>query len=208
VSLILLAIAAGVAAASGLVAARMRRGAAAVAEPGAGGVEDAADVAGPGPFEGLPFARGDVVSADREERWLAGALVARDAGRVISVLFVAPEGSVHRAVVVYPAPRHDILWLHPVVLDCPPEPPATLEIEGATLTRRGRIPVAIERLGQGAPRLGEVTLWATYEGGGDGVAVVLCSDGRVHAWAGRRYDAGEYDRLGRGEPEATGPASS
>src|ERR1043166_5470216 len=43
-------------------------------------------------FAGMPLTLGDVVAAEHEERWLAGALVAREDGVVLAALFVAPEG--------------------------------------------------------------------------------------------------------------------
>src|SRR5829696_7263293 len=43
-------------------------------------------------FAGMPLMLGDVVSADHEERWLAGALLAREGGHAVAALFLAPEG--------------------------------------------------------------------------------------------------------------------
>lgn len=198
-SLILIAVAASISVAAGVFAARRRKRedredaeASDEARRGAG-----KPAAAPSPFEGLALALGDVVSSDREERWLAGALIAREAGRVVSVLFVAPEGATHGAVAVFPEPRRDIYWLAPVEVVCPDEPPTTLEIGAAMLSRRARIPVAIERVGQGTPPVGETALWAIYEGGAD-VALVLCSGRKVHAWMGRRREEGDYERLGGG----------
>ena len=139
-----------------------------------------------------------MVSAEREERWLAGAIVARDGGRILAVLFLAPEGARSAAVAAFPPPRRDIHWLEPVEVVTPAEPPATLEIRGATLTRKGRIPVTLERHGQGAPPIDETGLWAAYEGAGRDVAVVLACGAKVHAWSGVRFEPGEYDRLGGG----------
>jgi len=162
------------------------------------GGSKAAALPEPAALAELPLALGDVIVAGSEERWLAGALVAREKGRVISALFLAPEGASTRAVAAFALPRTEIFWLDPVEVDIPAEPPATLEINGAMLTRRGRLPVAVERIGQGAPHVGESALWASYDGGGREVAIVLASNGRSHAWMGRRMDADEYDRLGAG----------
>jgi hypothetical protein len=165
------------------------------AEPGAGKAAPS-----PSPFEGMPLALGDVVLAEAEERWLAGALVARENGRVVAALFFSPEGASTRSVAAFPAPRRDIYWMSPVEVVVPAEPPATLEIGEAMLTRRGRLPVSLERVGQGAPHVDETQLWATYEGGGRDVAVVLAGGGKVLAWRGSRLDEGDYDRLGAGGP--------
>lgn len=153
------------------------------------------------PLSELPLSLGDVVMAGSEERWLAGALIAREEGRVVSAIYLAPEGSSTRAVAVFELPRREIFWMDPVALDVPNEPPATLEIGGAILTRRGRIPVVIERVGQGAPRVDGAVLWASYDGGGREIAVVIAAEGRALAWAGRRLDADEYERLGAGGPD-------
>jgi len=153
------------------------------------------------PFEGMALGLGDVVLAEAEERWLAGAIVARESGRVVSVLFVAPEGAEVRAVAAFAPPRKEIFWLAPVTITCPAEPPATLEIGASMLDRRSRVPVSIERLGQGAPHVGDPALWALYEGGGRDVALVITSGGQVHAWSGRRLDETEYERLGAGGTE-------
>jgi hypothetical protein len=149
-------------------------------------------------FEGMPLMLGDVVSAEHEERWLAGALVAREEERVVAALFLAPEGNKHVAVAAFVPPRREIFWMDPAELTSPEEPPATIELGGVTMRRKGRLPVSIERLGQGAPQVSEEAIWAAYEGGGRDVAVVIVSEGRAYAWMGRRLDEEEYDRLGEG----------
>jgi hypothetical protein len=149
-------------------------------------------------FAGLPLSLGDVVSDHHEERWLAGALVAREGGRVISALFLAPEGAKLSAVAVFAAPRKEIYWMDPAELDVTDEPPATIELAGIAFRRKARLPVTIERLGQGAPSIGEEAIWGVYDGGPAEVAVVLVSDGRVYAWQGRKLDEDRYDRLGEG----------
>jgi hypothetical protein len=153
--------------------------------------------AAPSPFASLPLALGDVVSSGAEERWLAGAVVAREGGRVVGALFLAPEGAVHKAVAVFAPPRKDIWWMSPASLASPNEPPATIEIDGVALARKGRLPVTLERLGQGAPHVGEEGLWAVYDRGRD-VALVVASGGQAHAWSGIRLEEEEYDRLGGG----------
>jgi hypothetical protein len=149
------------------------------------------------PFATLPLALGDVVSSGMEERWLAGAVVARENGRVIGALFLAPEGVVQHAVAVFAPPRKEIWWMSPAAIVSPDEPPATIEVGGAAMPRKGRLPVTLERLGQGVPPLGEDGLWAVYDRGRD-VAVVISSHGTAHGWSGVRLEEGEYDRLGGG----------
>jgi hypothetical protein len=148
-------------------------------------------------FANLPLALGDVVSSGAEERWLAGAVVAREGGRVIGALFLAPEGVVHKAVAVFAPPRKDIWWMSPVEVACPDEPPTTIELGGVAMPRKGRVPVVLDRVGQGAPQVGEDGIWAAYDSGRD-VAIVITSHGRAYAWSGTRLDEHEYDRLGGG----------
>ncbi|XXY47107.1 hypothetical protein WME91_44605 [Sorangium sp. So ce269] len=193
---LLAAAAAAVAATVGYMAARRER----EEQAGQGGEEEREPARSPGDalWDELPFALGDVVLAGAEERWLTGAIVARERGDLVAAVFLAPEGAAQGAVAAFPAPRREILWLAPVAVDSPYEPPATLEIAGMTLSRRARLPVALARLGQGAPPLGDAGIIALYEGGGDDAAVVLATDGRIHAWAGRRIEDGGYERLGGG----------
>jgi hypothetical protein len=151
------------------------------------------------PFATLPLALGDVVSLSSgvEERWLAGALVARENGQVIGALFLAPEGATLKAVAAFAPPRRDLYWMSPAELTSPDEPPATIELGGIPLQRKGRLPVSLEKLGQGAPKVGPEGIWAVYDRGRD-VAVVVVSDGQAHAWVGTRLEEEEYDRLGGG----------
>ena len=152
------------------------------------------------PLAGLALALGDVVSAEGDERWLAGAIVARERA-LAAVIFVAPEGLAHHVVALVPADARTVLWLSPEAVDTPPEPPGTLEIRGMAMQRRSRLPVTFERFGQGAPTLGASGLFAVYEAGGREVAIVITSEGKALAWAGRRLDEGEYDRMGGGDAE-------
>jgi hypothetical protein len=149
------------------------------------------------PFATLPLALGDVVQTGTEERWLAGAIVAREGGRVIGALFFAPEGVVQQAVAVFAPPRKDIWWMSPAAITSPDEPPATIEIGAAAMPRKGRLPVTLERLGQGVPPMGEEGLWAVYDRGRE-VALVIASHGTAHGWSGVRLEEDEYDRLGGG----------
>lgn len=157
-------------------------------------------------LETLPVTLGDVVSIDtpaaREERWLEGVLVAREADEIVGALFVAPEGSREQAVAAFAPPRRQIAWLSPVaVAVLPPgaaEPPSTLEIEGVALRRRARLPVTLERAGKGAPQLGTNAIWAEYEATGRAVAIVLSSGHECRVWLGTLCDPGEYERMGSG----------
>jgi hypothetical protein len=199
--LLIMAVAAAAAASAGYLASRKPEDADAPPTGAKGGeeAEAASAEAKKAAFEGFPLALGDVVLSGHEERWLAGALCLREDGRPVAALFIAPEGASQRAVAAFPPPRRDIYWLEPAPLASPDEPPATIEIAGRSLRRQGRLPVAVEPHGLGAPRISETALFATYEGGIRDVAVVIVRPGQVLAWVGVRLDEDEYDRLGGGE---------
>jgi hypothetical protein len=202
-SLVVIAVTAAVAASLGYLASRRKEPSAEEAEgrDKAGGAKDkeAPKVQKPArdPLAGLLFGLGDVVSAEGEERWLAGAIAVRDRGETVAAVMLAPEGLTQQAVVAFPPPERRILWLAPVEVVSPPEPPATLEFGGDVMTRKSRVPVSFERLGQGAPSVGATGIFATYETGSREVAVVITSEGKTFAWSGRRLDVDEYDNMGR-----------
>jgi hypothetical protein len=204
-SLVIIAVTAAVAASLGFLASRRRDGAAEAlnkASPRASkGAKPQKAAPPPDPLAGLNLALGDVVSAEGEERWLAGVIVARERATSAAV-FIAPEGLAHRAVVAFPAPQKGIFWLAPVEVASTAEPPATLEIEGTAMHRRGRLPVTFERLGQGTPNVGASGILATYEAGGREVAILITSEGKSLAWSGRKLDEEEFDRMGRVFEEA------
>jgi len=161
--------------------------------------DDADEAWAPSPdLERLAVTLGDVVSFDREERWLAGALVARDGHEVIGALFFAPEGSRHEVVAAFPAPRRELYWLSPVGFEAGHEPPSSVELGGGVLERKTRRPAKLERLGQGAPSTGDEGLWAEYASPGGARAVIVRTSGGTFAYVGRVLQHGEYDRMGRG----------
>ncbi len=150
-------------------------------------------------FARLPLALGDVVSFDMQERWLAGALVAKDGSEIVGVLFLAPEGARHEAVAVFPTPRREIFWLSPIDMESGIEPPSSADFGGIVMRRRSRVPVTITRMGQGAPHVGESAIWAEYEASAGARAILLRGQNGVFAWSGAHCDEGDYDRMGRGE---------
>lgn len=195
-SLLVLTMAAVAAASAGYIAARQMRKHAEAPQ-----AERNATPAPASPYEGLPLALGDVVSADGEERWLTGAVIAREGEQLVAVVFFAPEGAAYDAVAVLPPPSRSIGWLSPAELTCPSEPPANIELDGRVYARRARWPVAFERAGQGAPSLGQTGFAAAYEASERAMALILTSSGRTIALYGKRYDEGEYDCLGSGSGE-------
>jgi hypothetical protein len=149
-------------------------------------------------METLSLSLGDVVSVESEERWLAGALVAKDRAETIGALFYAPEGAKLEVVAAFPAPRREIFWLSRVELDTGAEPPTSVELEGVLLQRKRRLPVALERVGQSPPDAGSTGIWAEYAASGGARAVVLRTGAGTFAYAGKGVDDGFYDRMGKG----------
>ncbi len=198
------AIAALTAGAAGALFSRRRGARSSPALPAASEVEPTVD-----PLAGVALAIGDVVSVSADapgtaavgarsrERWLTGALVAREGTTLIAVVFFAPEGATIESVVAFAAPRRDIAWVSAAAAEIGAEPPSTLEIDGKILERKSRVPVTIERLGRNVPRLGEAASLAEYASGRD-VAWVVRGDAGALSLVGVRLDEGEYERMGRG----------
>jgi hypothetical protein len=150
----------------------------------------------------FPCALGDVVVrvAERDEAWLAGALVLEEQSPV-AVLFVAPEAGGDRALFVR-APDKGVTWLAPLApgaLALPKDPPHAIEVAGERFQRARRLPVRVSRLGTGAPAVGERAIVAEYEGpGGERLLVVAGADATL-AWRGVALREGEYDVLPGGK---------
>ncbi len=147
---------------------------------------------------GFPCQLGDVILAHHgDEAWLAGALVFRE--RVpMAVLFIAPDAGGDRGVYVRPAPHASLLWMSPLPSDTlvvGREPPSALEHEQERFDRTRRLPYRVERLGTGAPDVGEDVIVAEYSAAtGDRLIIVVGASG-ARAWRGRALDEGTYEVL-------------
>jgi hypothetical protein len=202
-----LLLATAVAVAAGAAGAFIARRSAASKEPAPPAPVAPAVAAPPAGLESLPVTLGDVVSIDtpaaREERWLEGVIVAREGKEIVGALFVAPEGRDMQAVAAFAPPRKQIAWLTPADVAGlslgGAELPSTLEIGGAPMRRRARLPVSLERAGRGAPAVDSQAIWAEYEAAGRAVTIILQLSGRTLAWSGLLCDPGEYERMGSGD---------
>ncbi len=152
----------------------------------------------------FPFRIGDVViRGGRDEAWLAGALVfAEDAPTL--ALFIAPEAGRDRAILAGARPSTAILWLEAMprgVLEIGHEPPGALEIEGTRFERVRRLPLAVSRVGSGAPDVGETAVLGEYasEAGDRLLAVVGAS--ATFTWRGVELGDGMYEILGSSPPD-------
>jgi hypothetical protein len=166
----------------------------------------AADAAPKGPprdpFEGFVCRLGDVViRAGGDEAWLAGALVlAEDAP--VAILFVAPEAGGDRAVLARGRGDAMLAWLSPlakgdVVMGA--EPPSAIELGTTRFDRVRRLPLRVERVGTGAPDVGDHVIFAEYAASDGDRLVVLVGAGEPRAWRGSALEEGMYDVLPGGK---------
>ncbi len=151
------------------------------------------------PFAGMPCKLGDVVvrTAERDEAWLAGALVFEEE-RPVAALFVAPEAGGDRALFVRDAPGAGITWLVPLAKAALPltsDPPHAVEHEGARYVRARRLPVRVTRVGTGAPAVGSRAVVAEYAGAAAERLLVVAGGEHTLAWKGVSLGEGEYDVL-------------
>jgi hypothetical protein len=155
-------------------------------------------------FAGFRCRLGDVIVrvAERDEAWLAGALLLEEQ-QPVAALFVAPEAGGDRAVFVRRAEDSGVTWLSPLSAgEVAPgaEPPHVIEHRGTLFERARRLPVRVVRVGSGAPAVGERAVVAEYRGPAVERLVVLAGSERQLAWRGVALAEGEFDVLpgGRG----------
>ncbi len=158
------------------------------------------------PFAALPCKLGDVLVrvVERDEAWLAGALVLEE-DHPVAALFVAPEAGGDRAVFARDAPGSGVTWLWPLPAGDPPltkEPPHALEHGGAHYERARRLPVRVARHGSGAPNVGDRAVLAEYSGPGAQRIVVVAGTERTIAWKGVALSPADYDVLPGGGAQA------
>jgi hypothetical protein len=151
------------------------------------------------PFADMPCKLGDVVvrTAERDEAWLAGALVFEEE-KPVAALFVAPEAGGDRALFVRAAPGSGLTWLVPLAKGALPltsDPPHAVEHEGARYERARRLPVKVTRVGTGAPTVGARAVVAEYAGAASERLVVVAGSEQTLAWKGVSLAEGEYDVL-------------
>ena len=164
----------------------------------AGGQRDGAPAAAD-PFAGMPCKLGDVVvrNAERDEAWLAGALVFEEE-KPVAALFVAPEAGGDRALFVREAPGAGLTWLVPLAKGALPltsDPPHAVEHEGARYERARRLPVKVTRVGTGAPAVGARAVVAEYAGAAAERLLVVAGTDHTLAWKGVSLAESEYDVL-------------
>ncbi len=154
------------------------------------------------PFADMPCKLGDVViRAGGDEAWLAGAVIFSE-DYPVAVLFVAPDAGKDRGIYARARPSEELLWLEPVPdgeLTVGAEPPTALEHANVRYERSRRLPVKVERVGAGAPDVGEQVIIAEYASGGFERLILVTGSGASRAWVGTALEAGMYDVLPSGK---------
>lgn len=150
----------------------------------------------------FPCQLGDVVvrTAERDEAWLAGALVFEEE-QPVAALFVAPEAGADRALFVREA-EDGLTWLSPLArgaLALTNDLPHAIEYGGMRFERARRLPVRVTRQGSGAPSVGDRAVIAEYAGPGAEQIVVVAGSEQTLAWAGAALGKGDYDVLPGGK---------
>ena len=153
-------------------------------------------------FADMPCKLGDVVMrTGGDEAWLAGGVVFVE-DHPVSVLFVAPDAGKDRALYTRPRPSGELYWLEPLSpgeITVGAEPPTSLEHASIRYERLRRLPVKVERVGSGAPDVGEQVIVAEYASSGFERMVVVTGAGTARVWAGTVLEEGMFDVLPSGK---------
>ncbi len=149
-------------------------------------------------FQGFPCHLGDVLlRSGGDEAWLAGALVFSET-ETTSALFVAPEAGKDVAIYVRSRPSLELAWLSAIDLAILSEPPTSIEHLGTRFERKRRLPLRAERLGTGAPSVGDQVIVAEYTAGSEWL-VVISGSGTSHAFRGASLEEGMYEVIPSGK---------
>jgi hypothetical protein len=151
------------------------------------------------PLAAFAFNLGDVVlrRVEGDEAWLTGALVFTEV-RPVAALFIAPEPGGDRAVLVASTGAPGVTWLSPLTgheVASGREPLHAIELAGVRFERTRRLPVHVERVGTGAPSVGERAIIAEYRGAGPERVLVVAGSDATLAWRGVAVLEGEYEVL-------------
>jgi len=122
--------------------------------------------------------------------------------RPVAALFIAPDASGERAVLVPGPAQATLTWLSPLAagqVTLGRDPPQALEHAGMHFERTRRLPVRVQRLGTGAPQVGASAVLGEYAAAGLERMVVVVGSDRAFAWRGVSLSEAEYDVLPGGE---------
>jgi hypothetical protein len=153
-------------------------------------------------LEGFPCQVGDVIlRMTGEEAWLAGGLVLSEAIPV-AALFVAPDAKHDCAIYARPRPAQVLQWLEPLdpsAILVGGEPPSAVEHGGIRFERARRLPLRAQRVGTGAPNVGDAVTVAEYvSAGAERLLVLKGNAGIVHAFRGVELGEGSFEVIPSG----------
>jgi hypothetical protein len=119
----------------------------------------------------------------------------------VAVLFVAPDAGHDCMIYVRVRPK-GLCWLEPLdpsAVLVGGEPPSAVEHGGVRFERARRLPLRPQRIGVGAPDLGDAVIVAEYESAGaERLLVLKANSGAVHAYRGVELDEGAYEVIASG----------
>jgi len=152
---------------------------------------------------GFPCQLGDVLMRlTGEEAWLAGGLVLSEEAPV-AALFVAPDAGHDCAIYVRPQPREAVFWMEPLdpgAVLVGGEPPSSVEHGGIRFDRVRRLPLRPQRIGVGAPDVGDAVVLAEYaSAGSERLLVMRSTSGASHAYRGEELEVSAYEVIPSGK---------
>jgi hypothetical protein len=156
-------------------------------------------------LDAFPCRLGDVVvrKLERDEAWIAGALILEEQ-RPVAALFIGPEVGSDRVIWAHEADQ-GLTWLsslRPDELLLPGEPPLAIEHAGVRFERRRRLPVRVRKLGDHVPPVGDSAVVAEYIGPGADRIVVLIGAEQTWLWRGTVLRRSDFDVLPGGQDDA------
>ena len=154
-------------------------------------------------IEGFLCQLGDVViRITGEEAWLEGGVILSEEVPV-AALFVAPDVGRSTAIYVRARPKASLLWLEPLdpsAILVGGEPPSSVEHRGVRFDRARRLPLRPQRMGIGAPEVGDAVTIAEYtSAGAERLLVVKANTGAVHAYRGTELEEGSFEVIASGD---------
>jgi hypothetical protein len=145
-------------------------------------------------LKGLPIERGDVlVFASGDEVWLPGVSAFYEQGADGEQVELALFVGLNAWVLALPAPDSVLFRCESIAIELGPEPPSTIEHNGALYERTRRLPLQAKSEGEDA-RLEGFFLVGLYRSASGTELCVLVGEHTKRAFVCQRLIPGSYDR--------------